>query len=673
MKYLYRLLICLMASLLFVSQVFAAETAEDLAMQEAIKRRADLVAIRQIVEKAENAYKAGRFNEASENIFLISLPSTQNDEVKALHAHIENLKKNLERKGITAANPVQREMQKELASAWNTEALTSSTSLPLENKRKEVSSFEKKLNQFVFPELAFREASLKDIVTFLHQKSCAIDLQGTGIDLFLETGIEPRPVTLDLRSISAYNAIRYIAKLAGVHYRIDGDTVWFTSPESANAALETRSYKVRKTFIASEPASPNGPEKNAIINARHQLEAMGVHFLEGATAVYLPATDMVTVRNTADQLQYIEQLIQNDLAQQGVVKMIKIETRALEINQTDLEDIAANWAIRGVSLPGGVYPSGSSGSQFNFSTTQAQTRLGTANQLPISSLDSLVGTKAVDPNGANISSNTLNVTGFLDGTAFTAMINALSQKKSFNLMSAPTIVVNSGSPNALIEVVREFTYPTAFRPPEIKLPRRNLSTDSNGNSVVTVAGPPSPIVVPAWPAQFTEKPRKVGIRIHVKKAQADEANRTVALELEPEITDFDGFIDYGSRIYTVVGFQGEAITSTAADGTPRRLLSENRIRVPIFSVRAFDGGLKLDVQDGYTMMLGGLIREEVQTLNDKVPILGDIPLMGQLFRSKSERAIRKNTILFVTPRILQPGGEPVNPDKKIDMASVDKS
>jgi hypothetical protein len=63
-------------------------------------------------------------------------------------------------------------------------------------------------------------------------------------------------------------------------------------------------------------------------------------------------------------------------------------------------------------------------------------------------------------------------------------------------------------------------------------------------------------------------------------------------------------------------------------------LTENTINQPIFSVRRVT--TLVSILDGQTISLGGLIREDVQKVNDKVPVLGDIPLFGRLFRSNVE-------------------------------------
>lgn len=53
------------------------------------------------------------------------------------------------------------------------------------------------------------------------------------------------------------------------------------------------------------------------------------------------------------------------------------------------------------------------------------------------------------------------------------------------------------------------------------------------------------------------------------------------------------------------------------------------------------------------------MREDVQKVQDKVPILGDIPLAGRLFRSNVDQHVKRNLIMFVTARLMDPAGQPI--------------
>ncbi|MFZ5806958.1 MAG: type II secretion system protein GspD [Verrucomicrobiota bacterium] len=558
-----------------------------------------------------------------------------------------------------AARAVQESLHTEIRDAWshlaaNPLSLDPAKSIPMTRQNNFL--IHQKLEQIILPEVEFSEAKIEDIAFFLTEKSRKYDPQKTGVSFLTqdEAKRQAKLVSLSLRKIPVKDVLEYVAQLAAIKYRVEEKAVLIEPLVSSRRTLVTREFFIRRQFLfpdgekkSSQDASSE--KKQDIANDRADLvkkalQSRGVVFEnplseiilpdgtarrprpdEFSSAVYSPATGILTVRNTQDQIDYLEQLTLSDMANQGVEKIIKVETRILEINQTDLEELGINWILNHGRIIEGGLPGSRSGSHWKLSAASADTHLRGANELSQSGLDNFLD----DDQG--ISQNTFAVRGLLDGVTFEAVLNALNQKKSVNLVSAPTILVNSGSGGATIEVAREFIYPTAWDPPQVKLFRKDRF---GGDEDVLER-----VIVPAWPSEFHTPGRKIGVCIDVVKAQADDENKKVSLELKPTITDFDGFINYGMPI----------------------LFVPNDIRVPVFTVRAFDEGFKLDIQDGYTMVVGGLIREETQTIEDKVPLLGDIPLLGHLFRSKVNHSVRKNLILFVTPRILQANGEPVNP------------
>jgi type II secretory pathway component GspD/PulD (secretin) len=74
--------------------------------------------------------------------------------------------------------------------------------------------------------------------------------------------------------------------------------------------------------------------------------------------------------------------------------------------------------------------------------------------------------------------------------------------------------------------------------------------------------------------------------------------------------------------------------------------------LPVLSTRSADTTVR--VQDGETIAIGGLTLNKEQSTNRKIPILGDLPLVGGLFRSRSRNIVQTELVVFVTPRILPP-------------------
>jgi type IV pilus assembly protein PilQ len=62
------------------------------------------------------------------------------------------------------------------------------------------------------------------------------------------------------------------------------------------------------------------------------------------------------------------------------------------------------------------------------------------------------------------------------------------------------------------------------------------------------------------------------------------------------------------------------------------------------------------IDDGETVVLGGVFEQEKQTGQDKVPVLGDIPAIGRLFRRDTNRDLKRELLVFVTPKILKQSG-----------------
>lgn len=80
------------------------------------------------------------------------------------------------------------------------------------------------------------------------------------------------------------------------------------------------------------------------------------------------------------------------------------------------------------------------------------------------------------------------------------------------------------------------------------------------------------------------------------------------------------------------------------------------------------------VRDGETIIIGGLLQHETITTRTKVPVLGDLPIIGSIFRSKKEQESNTDMVIFITPHILsQTGHLPAEEEKALKArVSVDE-
>ncbi len=125
---------------------------------------------------------------------------------------------------------------------------------------------------------------------------------------------------------------------------------------------------------------------------------------------------------------------------------------------------------------------------------------------------------------------------------FQVVLRALDQKKGVDLLDAPRVTTKSGQ-RAVIEIVREFRYPTEFDPPQIP---QNFGGSGSGGSATTAIR--SSRSRPTTPTAF--ETRNTGVTLEVEPTVGSD-NYTIDLNLVPQVVEFEGFINYGSPISTI--------------------------------------------------------------------------------------------------------------------------
>ena len=132
---------------------------------------------------------------------------------------------------------------------------------------------------------------------------------------------------------------------------------------------------------------------------------------------------------------------------------------------------------------------------------------------------------------------------------------------------------------------------------------------------------------------------------------------TIQMTIIPTITEFLGYDDPGAFVpqaQSVGGVGGAALPITAT------------LPLPHFRVRQVT--TSAIVWDGQTVVLGGLITENVTKFKDQVPVLGDLPLVGRFFRNESSQTQKKNLVIFVTPTIVDPAGNRYHSEDEMPFA-----
>jgi len=493
-------------------------------------------------------------------------------------------------------------------------------------------------------------------------------------------------ITISLNQIPLGEALRYIASQAGLKVKVEPYAVSIIPISEQSNDLITKEYRVPPGFISTSvnvgvselsrgaytkapgaAAAPTGTAKDTQEStggrqlvtregAKEFLESQGVPFPPGSSANFLPQSSRLIVRNTADNLELVDALVEQ--ASIAVPRQVEIESKFIEITQNNLKELGFDWLLGQFNIgnhklfgsggSSGTSP-GVNSADFPFSTTgqfpvTAGNRSGNL-AISANALDALlfptVGATSVAP-------GIFGLSGVFTDPQFQVVVRALNQKKGVDLLSAPKVTTKSGQ-RAVIEIVREFRYPTTFTPPQVP----TFSSTTGGGAAAPA------VVTPTTPQTF--ETRNTGVTLEVEPVVGPDGI-TIDLNLVPQVVEFEGFINYGSAIFAV----GSNSTTVAGQtlfslSTPVKL-TDNVINQPIFSTRKVT--TSVSVWDGQTVVLGGLIREDVQKTEDRTPIIGDIPLVGRLFRTNVDQHIKRNLIIFVTARLVNPGGQLVNPTEE---------
>jgi general secretion pathway protein D len=115
----------------------------------------------------------------------------------------------------------------------------------------------------------------------------------------------------------------------------------------------------------------------------------------------------------------------------------------------------------------------------------------------------------------------------------------------------------------------------------------------------------------------------------------ERENVGITLTVTPHVNEGDAIVlDIEQEVSSLSGL---SVTQTAAD----IITNERKIQTKVLAV------------DGRVVVLGGLIKDDVQDAQQKVPFLGDVPYLGRLFRSDGEKVTKSNLMVFIRSTIIR--------------------
>jgi general secretion pathway protein D len=546
---------------------------------------------------------------------------------------------------------------------WNQAVLPTPAIKPQGNAiAVEKSVLSDKLSEIIIDQVDFEEATISSVVSLLIQRSKELDPSSTktGVNILLRLTPEqviniPR-ITMSLDGIPLGEVIRYICQACALKYRIEERAVIISS--EITDIMETRFFKARAAMISSiAPTAISDDKANDIFQtggtaataldlsttfaadkgggasatAKPSLSSQalkdyfslrGVSFSDPDAAIaYDRRGGKLVVKNTPENLRRLEALLRDlDIE----TPLVLIEAKFVELTQSDTEELGFEWMLNKTTngQPSGDWTTWSSGGVIPGVTG------GNGVPVPPSSSSMMgpyiPGDKIVNnlkiPGASGFPGFGRNNKLYLD-----VIVHAMDRSGKAEVLSAPKVIATSGQP-AIIRMVRQEFYPESWT-----------------EAVVTV-GDNLVQVTPSYP-EFGAG-TDIGITLEVTPTVSPN-NYTISLNLHPQMREQIDWADYG---YTIT------VTNTSVGGGPPMTVPAT-LKMPIFAVRDVTTNVK--VYDGETLILGGMIRDTIEKLDDRLSGIGDVPLVGRLFRTQNERSVKQNLLIFVTARLVSPDGIPV--------------
>src|SRR5438067_13807806 len=249
------------------------------------------------------------------------------------------------------------------------------------------------------------------------------------------------------------------------------------------------------------------------------LKSMGVSFPAGASATFWPHTGVLIVRNTQDNLDMVDALV--DQANASQPRQVEIESKFVEINQNNLKELGFDWLLGPFSLNGKVFGSGGTAgngvpvNSTNFPFVDPVTGVPIG-QNPVTS-GNQSGNFAISANAldallmpglgqvAGVAPGIFGLAGVFTNPQFQVVIRALNQKKGIDLLSAPRVTTKSGQ-RAIVEVIRELRHPGTYTPPQVP--------SISSTSTAIVGGVVPVVVTPTTPQDW--ETRNTGVTLEVE-------------------------------------------------------------------------------------------------------------------------------------------------------------
>ena len=501
-----------------------------------------------------------------------------------------------------------------------------------------------------------RDEPLDRALTKLSSLSQTYDKDQKGVNIVPVTdGGESPTVNLQLRDVTVFQALDYLCKRVGYSFSVSPSGIVEVRKDAGDGLLDTQFFELTQAAVVKmtgqglNTTAPGGAAANPFGGAggaagptdgnpqemaiKSFLTRSGVPFEPPATLSF-DGTRLIVTQSPKNLDR-----VKNIIRRYSDIKQVHIEAKFIEVEQKALNELGVNWTLAPTAGGNGNVNAGSNLRSINrvFAQNNTPPKNLTINSqitqggVTTNNTQTFPNVAPSFPGGMNLGNLANTYTGtvsVLGQETLAVAIRAIEESAGSDLMSSPSLTVLDGK-TAVIKVAQLLRYPQAYG--DIQ---SNVGQGGGGGALGATST--SVAITAGTPQDFTVQ--EVGVTLEVTPTVA--ADDSIALNLKPKVTEFEGFVEYGGTSVALTG----GVTVTVPSGFFQ----------PIFSTREVT--TDVTVFDGATVVIGGLTREEVKTVDDKVPVLGNLPLIGAAFRSTGKSVQKRSLMVFVTANLVSPGG-----------------
>lgn len=296
-----------------------------------------------------------------------------------------------------------------------------------------------------------------------------------------------------------------------------------------------------------------------------------------------------------------------------VTAQVMIESKFIEVSNRDLKNIGVNWA----SLQG--YGVGVGEMERSYEDEDTKESENTSNNERTDTTSSnLTNTTSIVNGVPTVSSVNTNQTG-----STSSLEQLMNLTSGSNLTKTTTAVFSADDFRVVLSALQTMN--------DTKLVSNPTVVTLNNTEAEILVGDKYPIATPEFnpeSGQITYDVTPQDIGVILKVTPQVNAQGFIKLQVQPEVSSLNGTV-------TIPGGAEYPIVATRTAKT------------------------QVSLRDGYTMGIGGLMEQSITKGESKVPVLGDIPLLGRLFRSNTKGDNARNMLIFITARSISPDGAPL--------------